>query len=225
MLEDGARPIGPHHFVIPHVDDEKVRLMGGAVAGDLHRHVRVDRGHRPIDHFKLHVRVAISQQRFQDPPNAKGRVRNALRRRTPENEDADGPGRFGRKKARGRRAGERPREESPSKLQIGPANSVGVRTDKEARRITVVPQPQPGLQHAEEEQRRENHDRQAKQPLAPSAERGPRRRGTVPSSAAQSAGGFEPLDSLCFRLLADMPRPRAKISAGWISTDLGAILP
>ena len=36
LLEDGARSVGPDHLVVSHVDDKKVRLMGGAVAGDLH---------------------------------------------------------------------------------------------------------------------------------------------------------------------------------------------
>ena len=178
LLEDGPRAVRPDHLVVAHVDDEQVRLMGGAVAGNLQRHVRVDRRHGRIDDLELHVRIALPQHDFENPAEAERRVRHALRRRTPENEDADRAGGLGGDEARLRLAGKGAREEPPSKPRIGRVGPVGIGTDEERRRITVAPQPQPGFQHGEEQHGRKNHRRQAEQPLAPSAERRPRTPGT-----------------------------------------------
>ncbi len=129
--------------------------MGGAVAGNLPHHVRVDRRHRHIDHLELHVRVAVAQQDFEDPADTERWLRNALRRGTSENEDANGPGGFGREKARFRETSKRTGEEPPSKPRVARVRSVGIGTDKESRRITVAAETQPGLQQTEEQQRRE----------------------------------------------------------------------
>ena len=162
LLEDGARSVGPDHLVVSHVDDKQVRLMGGEVAGDLQRHVRIDRRHRRIDHLELHVRVALAQQDFENPPDAERRVGYALRRGTSENKDADSAGGFGRKQARDRRTGERAREEPPAKLRVAPVNSVGIGADEERSSDNRSLPAATRLPTREEEHRRNDRNRQAK---------------------------------------------------------------
>ncbi len=74
--------------------------MGGTVVRDFPHHMRVDRRHGRIDDLELHPGIAIPEQDFENPAETKRRIRHALRRGTPEHENANGPGGFGGEETR-----------------------------------------------------------------------------------------------------------------------------
>ena len=155
-LKNGPRTIGPDHLIISQVDQEKVRLMGRAVAGDLQGPVGVDRRHRRIDDLELPVRILLAEHDGEDPAEAERRVGKALGRRPPQDKDANGAGGLGGEGAGIRLRGKPPGEETPSEAVIDGATAAGIRAEEERGRVAVSSQPQAGLQEAQAENRRED---------------------------------------------------------------------
>ena len=168
-LQDGARTVRTDHLVVSHINDEQVRLAGGAVAGDLQGHVRVDRRHRPVHDLELHARILLAKHDAEDLTKVERRIRRAHGSRPAEDEDPDLPGGLGGENARLRAASQRAGEETPSEAVVRRTRAVGIRPQEEARGITIASQPQTGFQEHEEQDWGEETQRQPQEPSSPPA--------------------------------------------------------
>ena len=98
-FEHGSRAVGPNHFIISQIDQEKVRLMDRAVASDVQGHVGVHRRHRRVDDLELLVRILLGEHDGEEPAEAERPVRKTLRSRSSQNKDANGSRGLGGKSA------------------------------------------------------------------------------------------------------------------------------
>ncbi len=171
--EDGPRTVGPDHLVVAQVDQEEVRFVGRAFASDLQGHVGVGRRYRRIDDLELPARILLAEHDGEDPAEVEGWIGKALRSRPAQDKDANGSGGLGGERAGVRARGKRPGEESPCETVIDRVAATGIRAEEECGWVAVSPQPQAGLQEAQAENRRKDHQRQPQEPCPPAAEAPP----------------------------------------------------
>ena len=72
--EPGAGAEGADHFIVAHVNDPDVAVLGGAVADDGKNDMGVDGGDSGIDDFELSVRKALLEQDFHVATGAECRL-------------------------------------------------------------------------------------------------------------------------------------------------------
>src|SRR5581483_8017756 len=123
-----ARRVWPHHFIVAHVNDEKVGLKPHEFPNDLVDHVGIDRHDSCIDDLDFFSGITSAELRSKLGSETEAGHGNALSRRLAQDDDSDGIWRF----MTGETEIQRPQIEVCRKEQIGK-----IRISAEVSRLVV----------------------------------------------------------------------------------------